>query len=122
MEELNQVQISDKEERNWAMLCHLSALCAYIGIPFGHLLGPIIVWQLKKNDYPMVDEQGKESLNFQISTTIYAIVSGLLMLVFIGFILLPALMIFHLVLTIIAAVKTSDGEHYRYPFTIRLLK
>lgn len=122
MEELNQVQISDKEERNWAMLCHLSALCAYIGIPFGHILGPIIVWQLKKNDYPMVDEHGKESLNFQISITIYAIVSGILMFAIIGFILLPALMIFHLVLTIIAAVKTSDGEHYRYPFTIRLLK
>ncbi|MDH4319273.1 MAG: DUF4870 domain-containing protein [Desulfobulbaceae bacterium] len=122
MEELNQPRLSDKEELNWAMLCHLSALCAYIGIPFGHILGPIIIWQLKKNDYPMVDEHGKESLNFQISITIYAIVSGILMFVIIGFALLAALIIFHLVLTIIAAVKTSDGEHYRYPFTIRLLK
>ena len=122
MEELNQPQDTNKQALNWAMLCHLSALSLYIGIPFGNILGPLIIWLMKKDEYPLVEKNGKESLNFQISVTIYGIICGLLIFVFIGFLLLPTLMIIQLVLTIIAAVKTSDGEHYRYPFTIRLIK
>ncbi|MDH3348610.1 MAG: DUF4870 domain-containing protein [Desulfobulbaceae bacterium] len=122
MEQLNQAQDTDKQALNWAMLCHLSALSIYIGIPFGNILGPLIIWLMKRAEYPLVEKNGKESLNFQISVTIYAIVCGLLMFAFIGFILLPTLLVIQLVLTIIAAVKTSDGEQYRYPFTIRLIK
>lgn len=115
-------QSVDKDARNWGMLCHLAALCAFIGIPFGHILGPLLVWLIKKDEYPLVEEQGKEALNFQISMTIYTIISGVLIFVAIGIILLPALLVLNIALTIIAAVKTSEGETYRYPLTIRLLQ
>jgi len=70
------------------MLCHLTALLGIIGIPFGNIVGPLIIWLLKKNVYPFVNEQGKESLNFQISMTIYALAAALLILIKIGFFLL----------------------------------
>jgi uncharacterized Tic20 family protein len=105
----------------WAMLCHLSALSGLI-VPFGSLIGPLIIWQLKKNEFPIVDDQGKEALNFQITTLIAAIVSGILIFVAIGFVLLIAVAIASLVLTIIAAIKANNGETYRYPFALRLIK
>lgn len=106
----------------WATFCHLAALSIFIGIPFGNLIAPLIIWLIKKNEFPFVDEQGKESLNFQISMTIYGIIAGLLCYIFIGFILLPILIITDIALIIIAMVKTSKGEGYRYPFTIRVIK
>jgi len=112
----------DKKAVTWATLCHVAALTLYIGVPFGHIIAPLIVWLIKKNDFPLVDDQGKESLNFQISMTIYAVIAGLLMYVAIGFALLPILVIAHITLIIIAIVKTNKGESYRYPFTIRIIK
>jgi uncharacterized Tic20 family protein len=110
------------ESRLWAMLSHLTALCGFIGIPFGHILGPLIVWLIKKDQFPLVDDQGKESLNFQITMTIYGIVAGLLTLVFIGFVLLAVLVIADIVLVIMASIEANKGTAYRYPFTIRLIK
>lgn len=110
-----------REERTWAMLCHLSALSGYItGI--GWLVGPLIVWLIKKDQYPLVDENGKEALNFQISMLIYSIVAFLLVFVIIGIPLLIAIAIFDIVAPIIAGVKVNNGEQYRYPLTIRFLK
>jgi hypothetical protein len=103
------------------MLCHLSALAGFI-IPFGNIIGPLLVWQLKKNDVPSVEAHGKEALNFQISMLIYFIVAGILTLVVIGFFLLLALAIVALVCIILASIKASNGELYRYPITLRLLK
>lgn len=107
------------DECMWAMLCHLTALSGYIGVPFGNIVGPLVVWLIKKDEMPLVDDQGKESLNFQISVLIYAVVSGLAILILIGIVLLPAVLIFSIVMTIIAAVKANSGEVYRYPLTIR---
>jgi hypothetical protein len=111
-----------KKARMWGMLCHLVALVGFLGLPFGHLLGPLVVWLIKKNEYPFADEQGKESLNFQISMTIYAILPMILVLIFIGIPLLILIAIADAILVIIAAVKASNGESYRYPVTIRFLK
>jgi hypothetical protein len=105
----------------WAMLCHLSALSGFI-IPFGSLLGPLVVWQIKKNQYPIVDDQGKEALNFQITVTLAAIVSAILIVLLIGIFLLIAVGVASLVFTIIAAIKANNGETYRYPFALRLIK
>jgi uncharacterized Tic20 family protein len=124
---------SDMTERNWAMACHLSALLVVTGIPLANILGPLIVWLLRKDQYQLVDEQGKESLNFQISMSIYALVglilSGLLFvtILFIPLSVLTLLLLGILggadvVLVIIAAVNTSNGQHYQYPLTIRFLK
>jgi hypothetical protein len=55
---------ADKKARNWATFCHLAALAGFIGIPFGNILGPLITWLVKRNEYPLVDQQGKEALNF----------------------------------------------------------
>jgi len=106
------------EERTWGMLCHITALAGYF-IPFGNILGPLIVWLVKKEESAFVDDQGKESLNFQLSATIYIIVAGILSLFLIGIPILIGLLIFHLVVIIIATVRSSEGTHYRYPLTIR---
>ena len=103
------------------MLCHLSALAGFI-IPLGNIIGPLVFWLIKKNEFPTVAAHGKESLNFQISMLIYAIVSGILCIVFIGFLLLAAVGITSLVCVIIASVKASNGVPFRYPLTIRFLK
>lgn len=108
------------EARTWAMFAHLSALSGYL-IPFGNIVGPLIIWSIKRETDPFIDDQGKEALNFQISMTIYTLILGILSIVIIGLILLPVLFVFHLVFIIIASVKSNQGETYRYPLTIRLV-
>ena len=114
----------NKDACMWAMFCHLVGLAALLPvIPlFGGAIGALIIWQVKKDEFPFVDEQGKEALNFQISILIYAIVAGLLIFACIGAFLLPAVMIFDIVFVIIAAIKANDGFHYRYPLCCRFIK
>ena len=112
----------NKDARMWAMICHLSGLAGLVVPVVGCIVGPLIVWQIKKEEFPFVDEQGKEAVNFQISMLIYGIVAGLLCFACVGFVLAPAVAIFDLVFLLIAAVKANNGEHYRYPLTIRFIK
>lgn len=115
------LQVS-KQEQNWAMLCHLSALAGFV-FPFGNLIGPLVVWLLKRAEMPQVERHGKESLNFQITVTIAALLCIPLMFILIGFALIFVVGVGALVLTVLATVKVSNGEfEHRYPFTIRLLK
>ena len=88
----------------------------------GFVLGPLITWLIKKDDHPFIDEQGKEALNFQITMLLAIIVSAFLCFIFIGFILLPVLVIGDVVFTVIASLKAKEGEHYRYPFAFRFIK
>ncbi|HPA05144.1 MAG TPA: DUF4870 domain-containing protein [Candidatus Hydrogenedentes bacterium] len=111
-----------KDERMWGMICHLAALAGFVGIPLGNVLGPLIVWLIKREEFPLVADQGKESLNFQISMTIYGVICIPLMFVVIGFLLGLALLIADVVFIIIAAMKANEGALYRYPLTIRLIK
>ena len=113
--------VASQDEKTWAMFCHLSALAGFI-IPFGHLIGPLVIWQMRKDVFPLVDDQGKESLNFQLSLTIYYLVSAVLIIVLIGFVLLIGLGIFSLVMIIIAGINANTGTRYRYPMTIRFVK
>ncbi len=103
------------------MFCHLAALAGFV-IPFGSVIGPLVVWLIKKPEMPFVDDQGKESMNFQITVLIAALAAAPLCFVFIGFLLLPAIMIAWLVLTIMAMIKANEGVRYRYPFALRLIK
>lgn len=111
-----------QEERTFGMLAHLAALSGFIGIPLGFILGPLVIWMIKKDTMPFVNEQGKESMNFQITVVIAMLCCVPLIFVLIGILLLPIVGIAALVLTIIAAVKANNGEHYRYPFALRLIK
>jgi len=112
---------TSSEVRTWSVLCHASALLGLIFHFFGHLLGPLLVWLIKRGDAPEIDANGKESLNFQLSMLIYDIIAGILCLVVIGIPILIALWILNTVLVIIASIRTSEGKFYRYPFTIRFL-
>jgi uncharacterized Tic20 family protein len=110
------------------MLCHLAALAGLI-IPFGNIIGPLVVWLVKKDEMPIVNEYGKESLNFQITATIYmiglVIVASILSFIVVGVFLFPLVGLVglaDLVLVIIAAVQVNKGVAYHYPFTIRFIK
>ena len=105
------------DEKNLAMFCHLSAFLGLL-IPLAHIIAPLIIWLIKKDEMPFVHRHGRESINFQISMTLYYIVSFFLMFVFIGWLLFVGLMIFELVVIIIAAVKASSGEEWQYPLRI----
>jgi hypothetical protein len=114
-------QIS-KDARQWAMFCHLAGLAGLLIPVIGNIVAPLIIWQIKKEEHPFVDEQGKEALNFQITVLIACLAAGLLTFVCIGFLLLPAVGIVDLIFCIMACVKVNNGEHYRYPLTIRFIK
>lgn len=107
----------NKDARMWGMIAHLAGLAFLLPVlpAIGSIVGPLIVWLIKKEQYPFVDDQGKEALNFQITMFIYGVVAGLLMFICIGFILLPIVVIADIVFTIIAAIKANDGVRYRYP-------
>jgi uncharacterized Tic20 family protein len=108
------------DERTWGLLAHLSALSGFV-VPFGNVLGPLIVWQVKKNEMAFVDDQGKEALNFQITLLLELLVAFLLCFVLIGLLLLPIVALYGLVMTIIGGVNANNGVRYRYPFTLRLI-
>jgi uncharacterized Tic20 family protein len=102
------------------MFAHLSAFSGHF-IPFGHVVGPLIIWCVKKDEMPFVNDQGKEALNFQITMTLALIVAGISLLVLVGVVLLPAVWLFDVIVTIIAAVKANEGVPYRYPLTLRFI-
>ena len=88
----------------------------------GHIFGPLIVWILKRADAAEIDAHGKESLNFQLSMLIYDAVAVILCFVLIGIPILIVLWVLNTILVIFASIKASEGQLYRYPLTIRLIK
>lgn len=113
----------NKDARMWAMFCHLAGLAGFVvPIIISAIVAPLIIWQIKKDDFPFVDEQGKEAVNFQISVAIYELISIPFCFICVGFILLVAVAVFDLVFLLIAAVNANNGHHYRYPLTIRFIK
>ena len=111
-----------REARKWAMICHVIALVGLLGNGIGFLLGPLIVWLLKREDHPFINEQGKEAVNFQITMIIAAGICGILTLVVIGLFLLFIVGLIMTILPIVAAVKANEGVDFRYPFAIRFIK
>jgi len=120
------------EEKQWGMFGHLSALTGVVTGGLGNFLGPLIVWQMKKDTLPFAADQAKEALNFNITLLIVGVVFGVIGAIFtaitlgLGAILVVpvalALGVAWLVFTIMAAIKANDGVAYRYPLTIRLIK
>lgn len=112
-----------KNERQWAMGCHLVGLCGLLipNLILG-LVGTLVLWLVKRDDGAFIDEQGKEALNFQITLLIYLFACFALSFIAIGLLLLLPLGLFAFVCIIVAAVKVSDGISFRYPACIRLIK
>jgi len=106
------------DDRTWGMLAHLSSLIAMAlgGMTF---LGPLIVWLVKKDQSPFVDDQGKEALNFQIAVMIVTLIC---MVTVVGILVLPLVFIADIIFTIIGGMEANKGVAYRYPYTIRLIK
>ena len=115
------IKVFDSTARKWGMLCHLTALSGFI-IPFGNIIGPLVIWLLKKDDIPFVDEQGKASLNFQISMMLWVGIGVLLCFVVIGFLILPVLGVLEIIFIIIASIKAYEGKTFNYPLTIKFIK
>lgn len=111
-----------KDDRLWGMLCHLSALLAVFGVPLLNVLGPLVVWLLKRNTSAFVDEQGKSSLNFQITAAIAFLVCVPLVFIGIGIFMMIGVGIADLIFVVIASIKVNQGENYKYPFTLTLIK
>ena len=103
------------------MITHLSAFAGHL-FPFAHIIAPLVVWLIKKDESAFVNEQGKEAVNAQISVTIYAVVFVLLCFVLIGVPLLIGLYFANFILVIVAAVSANDGKMYRYPLCLRLIR
>ena len=113
--------MSPAEERNWAVAIHLASFSGYLGIPFGHIIGPLILWLMKKDGSRFLDEAGKETVNYNISIIIWFIACIPLCFLIVGFFLLGALALMDIIVTIMAAVAASNGKQYRYPLTIRFI-
>jgi uncharacterized protein len=111
-----------ENERTWGMLAHLSALVGLVMPMIGNVLGPLFVSLARGDQSPFVAAHAKEALNFNITVTLAAVVCALLMLVFVGFLLLCALFIVWLVMTLVAAIRASEGAAYHYPFSLKLVK
>jgi len=136
----------EREARNWAMLCHLAALSLFVGVPFGNVFGPLLVWVIKGKQAPLVDDQGREAVNFGITMTIFyfmlvvvavlcigipvvllALNKGVAGLMALGFsasawlsvLFFPAV---HFILIVVGAVRAANGERHRYPFAIRFIQ
>jgi hypothetical protein len=131
-EPLDAAGMPSHEERQWALFAHLSALLG--GLVSGGLwgvgcfVGPLVIWLIKKDTMPFVDDQAKEALNFNITLAIVGAILLVLTFVTLGFgalLTIPVGIIVGiawLVFVIIAAIKANEGERYRYPFSLRLIK
>jgi uncharacterized protein len=133
------MEAREQQIRTWSMLVHLSALSVFIFTP-GLVLGPLLIWQLKKNELPEIDKHGKEAVNFQLTVVIINIIFVLVLFGTLGasffwrsplYLLAPGfgigviIWIFNLaaiILAVVAGLKANSGEFYRYPFAIRFIK
>lgn len=109
-----------QDDRTWAMASHLLGLLNYV-TGLGGLIAVLILWLAKREQSPFIEESGRESLNFQITLLIAAVVGGILTLVLVGFLILAVVVVAGIVLPIVAGLAVSEGRRYRYPFTLRLI-
>ena len=121
-----------ESSKTWEVFAHLSALSILLAIPFGNVLGPLVVWLIKRNDSPSVEVHARAALNFHLSWSLYALVAvaitTALLFVIVGFLLIPVLAValpfaygIALICSIIAAVKAGNGQWFEYPLSLKLV-
>jgi uncharacterized Tic20 family protein len=111
-----------ENERTWGMLAHLAAFAGLVAPLIGNIVVPLLIWHSWRERSAFVGEQALESLNFNISVSIAAVICCIAVFVFVGILLGLALAGAWIVLTLIAAIRASEGVSYRYPFSLRLVK
>ena len=111
----------DQEIRNTAVAAHLSTFAGLV-VPFGSVICPLAVWLTRRDRDPFIDDAGREALNFGISIAIYGVVALVGALMLVGIPVLIAGVIAWVVLASLAAAKASQGQAYRYPITLRLVR
>ncbi|HSR69480.1 MAG TPA: DUF4870 domain-containing protein [Acidobacteriota bacterium] len=130
----------ERDARTWAAFCHLAAFGAFL-VPFGHIIGPLVVWLVKRHEHPFIDEQGREAVNFQITLTLIfaALVFCLIFLALImlpvldrqpGLVflfipvafLLPVVALTDFILILVATIRAGNGQPHRYPLNLRLIR
>jgi uncharacterized Tic20 family protein len=118
---MEEVRNLSETERNWAMLCHLSAFAGFF-FPFGGIIGPLICWLSRKDESPWVNENGKTSMNFQLSILLYMVLALPLCFILLGIPIVMFLGVLKIVCIIIASVKASKGEQFKYPLAIPFIQ
>jgi hypothetical protein len=118
---MREIRELSETERNWAMLCHLSAFAGFF-FPFGGIIGPLICWLTRKDESQWVDQNGKASLNFQLSILLYIILAIPLVIIIIGIPIIAILGTLKIICIIIASVKAAKGEEFRYPLSIPFIQ
>ena len=114
--------VTDPQEKQWGMFTHLAALATFVVPVAGNVIGPLIIYLVKKDEYEFVNEQGKEVLNFQLTWSIIFIISFVLIFVGICVLMLIGFGLAWLVLVIVGSVAASNGQYYKYPLTIKFLQ
>jgi uncharacterized Tic20 family protein len=118
---MEEIREFTESEKNWAMLCHLSAFAGFF-FPFGSIIGPLICWLTKKDESSWVNENGKASMNFQLSIMLYIVLSIPLCFIVIGIPIVVFLGILKIICIIIASVKAGKGERFKYPLSIPFIQ
>jgi len=112
---INEIKPPSQDDRMMGMFIYLISF-------FTAIIGPLIIWLIKKDESEFVNFHGKEYFNFFISYTVYLFVGSLLMIILIGLIIVPILAVMYLIFTFIALYKAYNGEHYRIPLIFRIIK
>jgi len=118
---MKEIRELSETERNWAMFCHLSAFAGFF-FPFGGIVGPLICWLSRKDESQWIDQNGKASLNFQLSILLYIVLTIPLVLIIIGIPIIIMLGTLKIICIIIASVKAAKGEEFRYPLSIPFIQ
>jgi uncharacterized Tic20 family protein len=112
---------ANKDDNMLGVVCHLLSFAGF-AVPFGNILGPLVLWLVKRAESPFLDAVGKEVVNFNISWSIYMLVAAFSILALVGIVLFPLVALAWLILVILGAVNASNGKFHRYPLTIRLIR
>jgi uncharacterized Tic20 family protein len=118
---MKEIRVLSETERNWSMFCHLAAFAGFF-VPFGGIIGPLVIWLSKRDESTWINENGKASLNFQLSMLLYMFLVVPLCFILVGIPLLIVLGTLKIVFIVIASVKASKGEEFRYPLAIPFIQ
>lgn len=114
----------DADQRRWGMICHASGLLVFATGGIGGVLGPLIVWLAKRHSGTFIDDQGRQAINFQITVLLLVIAGAVLLVMSYGFglIVLGFVYAWDLVMIVVAASRAWDGQRYRYPWSLVVLR